>query len=328
MTMGRLLPAFLAQSILHGLIAAVFVETVLRAWRVEDASWRVRLRFLPLLFPIVALPVLFLLAPWRNDPSFIGRRALFASERWNLLHVSGVGLGDLVLLLAAGLGAALFLRDAVPPILDLLRAGHRAADVGPWLAGSTSVTTAVETHARVLGIAPPPVRVIRLTAPVLLCEGARRPTLVISPSTMARLPAAELNAALAHELAHAAYRDPAWGYVLIALRVVLFLNPAAQWTARAVVDDMERRADQLAVRLVGDPNALARAIEILFDAGQAQPVETDSSLERLFWKARRAGVARRCRRLRATAPGVPTGGGPLTLALAALGIALLVFFSV
>jgi hypothetical protein len=75
----------------------------------------------------------------------------------------------------------------------------------------------------------------------LLCEGVRRPTLVASPAIVERLDADGLDAAVAHEVAHGSFRDPAWGYLLLAVRALLFFNPAAQWIARTIVDDVERR---------------------------------------------------------------------------------------
>ena len=252
-----MLRAFAAQSILHALIAGVVVEALLRAWRVEDAVWRLRFRLVPLGFPILVLP-LFLLAPWRGSPAFTANWSLLASDRWNLLRVGGTGLGDLALLLAAGLGAALFLRDAWPPLIDAFRASP--APSAPWLPVPDRLRATADAHARALGVPPPEVRVLRGQLPVLLCEEVRRPALVASTGTLEQLDPDALDAAVAHELAHAAHRDPAWGYALIAARALTFFNPATQWAARRVVDELERRADQVAARLTGKPEALARSI--------------------------------------------------------------------
>src|SRR5512147_2236047 len=109
-----MLRAFVAQSMLHALVAGLLVEVLLAAWRVDDGTWRLRLRLLALAEPILVLP-LFFLVPWRSDASFAVNWALFASERWNLLRVAGAGFGDLLLLCLMGVGAVLFLRDAAPP---------------------------------------------------------------------------------------------------------------------------------------------------------------------------------------------------------------------
>ncbi len=99
-----MLRAFLSQSILHALVAALVVEALLRAWKVGDAAWRLRFRLLALAAPLLWLPALFFFAPFRSSPSFVAHAAIFAGERWNLVSIRGTGLGDLILLLAAGVG--------------------------------------------------------------------------------------------------------------------------------------------------------------------------------------------------------------------------------
>ncbi len=320
--------AFLSQSILHGLVAACFVEALLRVWQVEDGAWRLRLRLLALAAPVLWLPLLLLIAPVRSSPVFVARWALFAGERWNQLRVGGLALGDLTLMLAAGAGSALFLRDALPPLADAVRRSERAAAAGPWHATTAALRGVVGRHAAAFGIPAPGIRVVDAPFPVLLCEGAATPVLVVSPTTLDRLGPEELDSAIAHELAHAKHRDPAWGYVLVAARALLFFNPAAQWIARAVVDDIERRADQAAAKVLGHAEGLVRAMRLLFDAGHPPPSDGHASFELVFWRIRRAGLERRCARLRQALDRPPVTAGPALVALAALGTFGLVFFVV
>jgi Zn-dependent protease with chaperone function len=172
------------------------------------------------------------------------------------------------------------------------------------------------------------VRLVDTPTPVLLCEGARDPVLVVSQPAIERLGPDELDAAITHELAHAKHRDPAWGYFLIAVRAALFFNPAAQWIARAMVDDIERRADQTANAASGHPEALARAMERLFEAGHPPPLDGQASFERVFWRIRQGGLARRCARLRRGPGAGRVHASGALVAAAALGIVGLVFFVV
>ncbi|HSK09280.1 MAG TPA: M56 family metallopeptidase, partial [Vicinamibacterales bacterium] len=222
------------------------VEALLRAWHVREAAWRLRLRLIPLAVPVLVVPLYFLAAPWRIEPWFVSRYAIFAGERWNLLAIGSIGAGDLVLVLAAGLGAALFLRDALPPLLDRARQGP-SEEAGPWSAIPRDVGRIVDRQAGRLAIPPPAIQVVTSRWPVLFAQGVRAPALVISAATLDALGPEELEAALAHEIAHVRYRDPAWGYALIAVRALNFFNPAIHWAARAVVDEIERRADQATV---------------------------------------------------------------------------------
>jgi Zn-dependent protease with chaperone function len=320
--------AFLAQSILHGLVAAVLVETLLGRWRIDDAVWRLRFRLLALMVPVVGLPTLLLAAPFRESAGFAARWALFAGERWNELRPGGVGLGNLVLLCSAGLGSALFLRDALPPLLDLVRGSSRLPHATTWHRSVAALQPVVERHARALGIPVPGIRVVEAPGPILLCEGARRPALVVSPVALERLDGDQLDVAVAHELAHAAHHDPAWGYALIAVRALLFFNPATQWVARAMVDDIERRADQVAVRTTGNAAAMARAIAALFHADDPPPVDADASFERVFWRVRKEGVERRCARLGQIESSAPVAHGASLLAMAGATVLTLMFFIV
>jgi len=319
-----MLRAFAAQSILHALIAGLVVEALLRAWRVEDAVWRLRFRLIPLALPILVLPA-FLLAPWRASPAFAATWAIFDTGRWNLLGVGSLGAGDLILALAAGVGSVLFLRDAVPPLLDEIGPPPRR---GPDLPVPDRLTEMVHARADALGIEPPAIRLLRGRLPILLCVGARRPVLVLSAATLEQLDVRSLDAAVAHELVHAAHRDPAWGYALIAARALTFFNPATQWAARAVVDELERRADQKAARLTGKPDALARSIALLSLAAPPSGADIGDRFERLFWQSRVDAVSRRCDRLVT----MPEPAGPdhaaAMLAATAAALAVLLFFVV
>jgi Zn-dependent protease with chaperone function len=321
------LTAFLSQSMVHALVAALVVDGLVRAWRLEDAAWRLRLRWLPIALPVAWLPVVFLCAPWRQAPWFAARCAVFAGERWNLLHVGPMGLGTLLLVVAAGAGSGLFLRDAVPPLLEQLRRGPPPLD-GPWAAVPDAIARRVDRLSGRLGTEPPAIQLIRRASPVLLCTGGPHASLVISTGTIDRLGDDELEAALAHELAHAAFRDPACSYLLMAARAAMFFNPAVQWTGRVLVDEMERRADQASVRLVGNAPALARAIALLFRAGDPPPVDRNASFERVFWRTRLAGVQGRCRRLTGAFPPPGLADGPFRFGVAAVGLAAVLFFVV
>jgi Zn-dependent protease with chaperone function len=313
---------------LHAAVAVLLVEALLRAWRVGDARERLRLRLLALGAPLIWLPILFLLAPGRSNASFAAHRALFAGERWNMVSAGGSGLGDLFLLLAAGLGSALFLRDGLPPLRDLLRGGSARPSPGPWQPAVGAVERLAATQAARLGTRPPGVRLVRANGPVLLCEGVRHPTLVVSASTLSQLSSDELEAAVAHEVAHAMFRDPAWGVALFAVRSLLFFNPAVQWLARAMVDDIERRADQAAARTTGMAEPLARVVAKMFLETHPLPGDSEASFERLFWRIRREGVERRCASLRAGDAAGAGASGRLPMILATLAMLGLTFFIV
>ncbi len=71
----------------------------------------------------------------------------------------------------------------------------------------------------------------------------------------------EVDAILAHELAHARRRDHLVNLAQRLVEVALFFHPAVHWLSRSLRREREHLADALAVRLTGDPLALAEALE-------------------------------------------------------------------
>jgi Zn-dependent protease with chaperone function len=283
------------------------------------------MRLVALAVPLVLVPLFFVLAPWRIEPWFVSRWALFAGERWDLLSVGERGAGELALLLAAGAGAALFLRDALPPLADLARRDGKA-EVGPWGPIPARLERALQRQAAAHGIPPPAVRLVRSLWPVMLCAGGRDPEIVLSAATLRVLDDEELEAALGHELVHVRYRDPAWGYALIAVRAAGLFNPALQWTARTAVDEIERRADQQLVARGGSASALASALDKLSEA--RRPSAPAKLVVKAGWQAHAVGIQRRKARLAASPGPARPAQGWFHVALTAGGLAVLLFFVV
>jgi Zn-dependent protease with chaperone function len=69
------------------------------------------------------------------------------------------------------------------------------------------------------------------------------------------------TAILAHELAHARRRDQLVNLVQRLVDIGLFFHPAVHWLSRSLRRERELCADALAVRLTGDPIALAEALQ-------------------------------------------------------------------
>jgi Zn-dependent protease with chaperone function len=296
---------YASQSITHAAIAVLVVEVLLRVWRIADADERVAFRLLPMLVPVLALPAFFALAPWRSADGFQHRWALFATERWGVVATAGV-VGAVVL------GMLLLLVD-LPRFVRRCRGPH-GDEAGPVVATPPALLAEVQTIAAAFGIPAPAVMVPATEGQALLVTGVRRPVLLVSEGTLAALDARERRAAVAHEMAHLARRDPILGWVLVAARVLAFFNPVTHLLARAVVREAEWRADDLAAAVTGDRAALASALAKVgggHDGGRHRPA-----------------IAARHRRLVAR----PTGGRRafprLRVGLTGASLALLLFFVV
>jgi len=77
---------------------------------------------------------------------------------------------------------------------------------------------------------------------------------------MAVLTEQELDAVLAHELAHVERRDGLWFPLTALLRECLWFHPLTRWVSARVAETAELACDDRAVSLLDDPSLLARAL--------------------------------------------------------------------
>jgi beta-lactamase regulating signal transducer with metallopeptidase domain len=106
---------------------------------------------------------------------------------------------------------------------------------------------------------------VRLSAEVASPFAARllRPMIWLPLSMLSRTPADQIEALLAHELAHIARRDWLWNGVQCVIEALLFYHPAAWWLGRRIRQEREHDCDDLAVAACGDAVALAEALASL-----------------------------------------------------------------
>ena len=138
-----------------------------------------------------------------------------------------------------------------------------------------------------------------------------RPIVWLPASLLTGAPAEQLEALLAHELAHIARKDWLWNGIQCAIEAILFFHPAVWWLTRRVRQEREHACDDLAVAACGDPIALAEALAALEHARHPMP--------RLGLAASGGSLLRRITRLLGTPPqrvrsGVLAVLGALTVA--------------
>ena len=107
---------------------------------------------------------------------------------------------------------------------------------------------------------------------VPLAFGWIRPAIVVPAALLASLPAAYLDAVLAHELAHIRRRDYLVNALQCVAEVLLFYHPAVWWVSRQVRVEREHCCDDDAANVCGDRLEYARAIASLeeFRTGRVQ----------------------------------------------------------
>ncbi|MEO8189196.1 MAG: M56 family metallopeptidase [Acidobacteriota bacterium] len=144
-----------------------------------------------------------------------------------------------------------------------LLAGWRAAGLlrvrETWPARPEIVAMA-ERLCRRLRVATP-VRVLEsglLRVPAAV--GVFRPAVLLPVSSLTGLPVEQIEALLAHELAHIRRHDYLVNLVQSAAETLLFYQPAVWWVSGRIRIERENCCDDLAVAATGDPMVYARAL--------------------------------------------------------------------
>ncbi len=91
--------------------------------------------------------------------------------------------------------------------------------------------------------------------------GTIRPVIVLPASWLESATPDLIDAILAHELAHARRLDLLVNLLQRLAEIGLFFHPAVHWLSRSLRRERELCTDALAIRLTGDPLALAQALE-------------------------------------------------------------------
>jgi len=324
------MPELLAEPLLHGLVAAGVVAALLRAWRLAEPNQRLAFQLLGLACPLL-LPPLYALRDGGPPPRLRDQHALYAHQRLASLRLAGVGADVVVLGGLALAGTALFARDLVPMLLDPLR--RRALRLTPPGPAETGLLEEVALVAERLRTPAPALRIVDSRAPLLFCRGLLRPTIVVSRGLLEEFDPQERRAALAHEVAHAASRDPLLGWALLAARAVQPWNPGVQLLARAALSEIERRADDRAVAVTGEPLALAAGLVKAYRRGRGVgardwPVPGLDGALGVWQRLHAEALTARCRRLLDPAGVGGLARPALHLAATAAGLAGLLFLVV
>lgn len=113
-------------------------------------------------------------------------------------------------------------------------------------------------------------RRMRISRPVRLLEsaairvpaalGVLRPAILLPLSGLTGLSSAQIEALLAHELAHVRRHDYLVNLFQTAVETLLFYHPAVWWVSRQVRLERENCSDDLAIAATGDARVYARAL--------------------------------------------------------------------
>jgi beta-lactamase regulating signal transducer with metallopeptidase domain len=161
--------------------------------------------------------------------------------------------------------AILWLAGAVVLLTRLARQWHGARQLrlGATAAAAPELESALERLAARMAIR----RGIalrtsdRIAVPMVL--GWRRPMVLLPPDVCRTLSTAQIEAVLAHELAHIRARDYLVNLLQVVVDALLFFHPAARWISHQVRREREFRCDDAAIADGRDRVVYARALAAL-----------------------------------------------------------------
>ena len=152
-------------------------------------------------------------------------------------------------------------------------------------------------------------RLVRVPAVIGWC----RPVLLLPASALAGLTAVQLEAIIAHELAHIRRHDYLINGLQSVIETVLFYHPAVWWLSGRIREEREHCCDDVAVAACGDAVAYGRALADLDELRQTEGA--------LVIAANGGSLTRRIQRL-VSAPVPPSRGGLAALVFCGLAIAV------
>lgn len=229
----------------------------------------------------------------------LGRDATAASSRPVLLPTVDEAPAAGSVEVSAGAAVA---GDAPPPIPWHLAARRAMTPALPWLfvAWLLGVAAMLVWHVggwlhlervRRVGVQPVGQRIeeaferlarrLRVSRPVRLVESALvsvpmvvgwlRPVVLLPACALAGLTPGELEAVLAHELAHVRRCDCLVRLLQAVVETLLFYHPAVWWVSRRIREESEHCCDEAAVGACGNRRGYARALARVAELGRRRP---------------------------------------------------------
>jgi beta-lactamase regulating signal transducer with metallopeptidase domain len=149
--------------------------------------------------------------------------------------------------------------------------------------------------------------------------GYFRPVILVPMSVISGLPASQLEAILAHELAHIRRHDYLVNLLQTLLETVFFYHPAVWWLSRQIRNERENCCDDLAVVMVGSGVDYGRALLAV--------AELHRTSTALVLGVRGGSLLARVRRILGGEPSQHVVGGGMLVGLGLIAAAVLVVLS-
>ena len=128
------------------------------------------------------------------------------------------------------------------------------------LAGKMGITSKIQLRVTASGLSP-------------LTFGTLRPVVLLPAALIFQLSPTQLEAILAHELAHVKRNDYLINLLLSGLEVIFFFHPCYWWMSHTVKELREHAADDLAIKAGIEPKHLATGLAEVLNFARQNPPE-------------------------------------------------------
>ncbi len=260
---------FMTQAFCHSIIAFIVVDRAVYLWSINNPLIRQRFHLIVVLLPVFSFPLYQAINPDRVSVSF-RMEALFDINRWlnlELWETIPLGLFFVVIMIITTI---IFIFQEMLPILKHTVESRRS-DIEAEEADDNSVAGQAIKN---LPVEKPDIFILDDDDRVLFSTTGRNAAVFISTGLIKTLDKEQLQAAIAHEIAHIARNKKPLLIAVFLFRIIMFFNPVALLEFRRLVQEEEKICDDMAVALTQKPHALSGALKKFYHKnGDANPLK-------------------------------------------------------
>ena len=110
-----------------------------------------------------------------------------------------------------------------------------------------------------------------MTVKVPMVMGHLKPVLLLPAGLLTGMPYNQIEAIMAHELAHIYRRDFLVNIIVVVIESLFFYHPAIWWITSAMDDEREKCCDDIAVKITGSKLIYAKALTSVIEKSIAKP---------------------------------------------------------
>ncbi len=234
---------FMAQAFCHSIIAFVIVNRAMHIWHINNPLIRQRFHLIVVLLPVFSFPIYQAINPDRGSVSF-RMESLFDINRWLNLEIFEIMPLWIFFISILLITAAIFLfQELIPVLKNTFESKNNDNDVEAEGPEDYPIVKEAITD---LPAEKPHILVLADDDYVLFSTTGRNAAVFISTGLIKTLNKEQLQAAIAHEMAHIARNKKPLLIAVFLFRVIMFFNPVILLEFRRLVQEEEKICDDMA----------------------------------------------------------------------------------